>query len=482
MLDQISGEQLARTHCVGCHLFPEPSLLNRHIWEEIMMPRMAYYFGIYRDTTREALFEGGRARLFVERMNVFPEKQTLDTAIYNKITRYYLDEAPAELPAPPKKNIKTGLKHFKLVKPGFRSNNPTTNLVKVTENDGIYFSDMASSRLSIVDPTTLKVVRSARTPEGAVWINEYERNIYATVIGTFNPSDHDHGFLMQLPGPGGGSAKKIIQNLQRPVHADFGDLDGDGLTDIVISEFGKHTGSLSWWRQDEQGNYRKRVLRNKPGATKAYIRDLNGNGKQDIIGLLSQGDEGIFAYYNQGDGNFKEETILRFPPSYGASYFNLFDFNNDGFDDIILAVGDNADYDPIIKHYHGIYIYYNDGENRFTEGFFYQLNGAYGAIPHDFDKDGDIDIAAISFFPDYENSPEESFVYLENKGNMQFEASTFAESPDGRWIVMDAADIDGDGDMDLILGNMLFGTDYTEYFNRWVENGLPFVILENTIR
>jgi hypothetical protein len=98
----------------------------------------------------------------------------------------------------------------------------------------------------------------------------------------------------------------------------------------------------------------------------------------------------------------------------------------------------------------------------------------------DFDQDGDVDIAAISFFPDYKDSPEEGFVYLENKGGMNFEASTFNGSADGRWIAMDVGDMDGDGDMDIILGSMIFGTYFTEYFNRWLEKGLSFIIIENT--
>jgi hypothetical protein len=160
----------------------------------------------------------------------------------------------------------------------------------------------------------------------------------------------------------------------------------------------------------------------------------------------------------------------------------LFDFDGDGNEDIIYTAGDNADYDPITKPYHGIRIFMNDGSNHFKESFFYPLNGAYKVIPSDYDNDGDIDMAAISFFPDYENSPEESFVYLENKGEMNFDASTFPGSSDGRWMAMDAGDMDGDGDLDLLLGSMIFGTDYTRYFEKWSEGTLPFAWLENTTK
>ncbi len=78
------------------------------------------------------------------------------------------------------------------------------------------------------------------------------------------------------------------------------------------------------------------------------------------------------------------------------------------------------------------------------------MNDAYNAVVEDFDQDGDRDIAAISFFPDFKNSPEESFVYLENDGFNHFSPSTFEKVNKGRWIVMDASDYDKDGDTDLV--------------------------------
>lgn len=478
----LSGVQLAHSYCISCHLFPKPDLLDKKTWENYILNRMGHYYGIYEsEDTRDGIIEGGRAGQFVERTNLFPRYPTLDTAVFNKIMSYYLEEAPEALPKPEKKEIKTGLKNFKVVTPPYRASNPMTSLVKIAAPNKLYVSDVGTSSLSILDGR-FKVLRNAPTREGVSWIYEEDGISMALVMGTFNPTDMNIGYLMTLPQNRGGDARILVSDLQRPVHMDVGDLDGDGKMDVVICEYGKHTGSLSWWKEDNSGTYQRKILRNKPGATKAYIKDLNNNGKMDIIALFGQGEEGIFIYHNQGNGNFIEEKIMAFPPSYGSSYFELVDFNGNGSLDIIYTAGDNADYDPIIKDYHGIRIFTNDGTNHFSETFFYQLNGAYKAIPYDFDGDGDLDIAAISFFPDYANSPEESFVYLENKGDMKFEASTFAESADGRWVAMDIGDVDGDGDMDLILGSMIFGTDYTDYFNTWSKNGIPYLILENNTK
>ncbi len=89
---------------------------------------------------------------------------------------------------------------------------------------------------------------------------------------------------------------------------------------------------------------------------------------------------------------------------------------------------------------------------EFSEAWFYPLYGAYRALARDFDLDGDMDIAAIAFFPNYLGSFKESFTYLENQGGLKFTPSTFPESISGRWITMDAGDWDGDGDADIVLG------------------------------
>ena len=48
---------------------------------------------------------------------------------------------------------------------------------------------------------------------------------------------------------------------------------------------------------------------------------------------------------------------------------------------------------------------------------------------------------------------------------------------------MDSKDYDGDGDEDLILGSLAFEVaGDTTLVSKWARGGLPFVILENTLR
>jgi hypothetical protein len=166
-------------------------------------------------------------------------------------------------------------------------------------------------------------------------------------------------------------------------------------------------------------------------------------------------------------------------------YFDLADFNGDGHPDLLYVNGDNADYTSIMKGYHGVRIFLNDGDNGFEQRFFSPLDGAYKAIPRDFDGDGDLDLAAIAFFADYQRSLTRSFVFLENTGGLQFEARSFKESAIGAWLVADAGDLDDDGDDDLLLGSYSTigaGTDYVPDRLRtwWIEKGPSVALLENT--
>lgn len=479
------GKQLAQTYCTSCHKLPEPELLDKSSWEKYMLPRMGMFLGIIEHDSLKSMYGTNDAeKAAIAQSGIFPKTQVVTKEEWQKIKAYYLSSAPEQPIAPKPLKITRGLKHFRTKACNYRMSPPSVTMVNIdTVNHAIFAGDANSQTLSVFSAANMEFLLGAKLGESPVWMQEFSNTYLITMMGSFSPTDVGSGHILSLPKSTGAKPSKIIDSLRRPVHSSYADLDGDGQMDIVTCEFAKWTGMLAWWHNNGDGSFEKRVLRNKPGALKAYIKDMNNDGKEDIIALFGQGDEGFFIYYNEGNGKFREETALQLPPSYGSTFFQLYDFNNDGFDDIIYTAGDNADFPPILKHYHGIYIFINDGKNHFTQKHFFQLNGAYAAMPADYDMDGDIDIAAISFFPDYQNHPEESFVFLENDGQFNFTATTLNDPTMGRWIVMDAADMDGDGDKDIVLGSLAFEVvPPSNLVDRWIKDGVPFIILENTTK
>lgn len=137
------------------------------------------------------------------------------------------------------------------------------------------------------------------------------------------------------------------------------DMDNDGKADIVVCEFGWITGQLSLFKNMGNGKYQKSTLSSLPGAEKMYVDDINGDGLPDLWVLFSQAREGIVQFINKGNGKFEQKQVLSFPPSYGSTYFQLADMENDGEKEIIYTCGDNADYSEILKPYHGVYFQKN---------------------------------------------------------------------------------------------------------------------------
>ncbi|HEY1007000.1 MAG TPA: VCBS repeat-containing protein, partial [Sphingobacteriaceae bacterium] len=321
---------------------------------------------------------------------------------------------------------------------------------------------------------------SVRTDGPVVSMDIKGESFLATNIGMLNPNNGKVGsgqFYKLANNRLVADPSTAFGELGRPVQISRADFNHDGREDYLICEFGFVKGALSWMENLGGGGFRKHVIRSFPGSAKAIVRDDNGDGHPDIWVLFTQGDEGIFLFTNNGKGDFSTREVLRFPPMYGSSSFDLVDYNRDGKPDIIYTCGDNADYSPVFKPFHGLYIYTNNGKNEFRQEYFYQINGCYKAIGDDFDADGDIDIATIAYFADYEKKPEEGFVYFENTGD-GLKPFTLPETMKGRWLTMDSGDLDGDGRTDLVLGNFSIGPIMRKPAFNWRE-GPPFLVLRN---
>jgi len=456
----LTGKQLSMKYCQSCHLYPEPSTLDKTTWERSILPLMGRLFGIYEENVpRSQVIEGAIDRSAAQAL--FPPQPTIDKETWQKITDYYLSLSPESL-AVIKNTSVEDLSGFELIVPSFGKEPISTTLVRIdAENSNIYVGGMRRNLgvLTILNQK-FEVIDDIKLPTAPTDIEVGEDRLGLSLIGTLRlkPSNNSIGELVYLLRNSGEikytSYIKFLNGLRRPLQIIREDLNGDGFDDMLIAEYGYYTGSLTLYEnsKNNDGQYRRRIVKNVPGAIKLEVRDMNNDGHKDIIALFAQGDESISIFYNDGKGGFVEDQVLRFSPAHGSVYFELADMNNDGFLDILYCNGDNGDYPPILKGYHGVHIYENDGDNNFKSVYFYPMHGVYKSSAADFNQNGHLDIVAISYFPDFSSHPRNDFVLLKGEGNYSFVPQYLKEDIPARWITLDVGDLNGDGYKDILLG------------------------------
>lgn len=478
------GKVLAANYCQSCHMLPDPSLLDATNWENGVLPEMGPRLGIFNHGFKE--YPTSHDMNLPK--NFYPSTPVLKPEEWQYIIDYYSSVSPDSLPPLQRDQpVIENANLFKVEQPTIKTNPPATCMVRIDTTAiplQLLIGDMSSKNLFRFDKQ-LSLLDTFKTVSPPVDADIHKNELVVCNIGIMNPNNGKWGSLHKIDLDEKQRMKADstlkIEELQRPVQVTSVDLNNDGKTDYLVCEFGHLTGSLSWMENKGNDQYVRHVLRPFPGAIKAYVRDVNRDGLPDLWVLFSQGEEGVFLFTNKGNGEFEQKQVLRFEPIFGSSSFELDDINNDGFSDILYTCGDNADYSVALKPYHGVYIFINDGTNHFFQKYFFPMYGCFKALARDFDGDGDLDIAAISFFADYIRHPEESFIYLENKGGLGFQPYGIPHTSSGRWLTMDAGDIDGDGKTDLIIGNFSIAPASMKSAIDWKEGPL-FIVLKNIMK
>lgn len=255
---------------------------------------------------------------------------------------------------------------------------------------------------------------------------------------------------------------------------------------------------------DYEGLIYKKVSQEGPSLA---VGDINGDGNEDVFIGGAAGQSGaIYTHKGQGKLSKTIQSVLQEDNAFEDTAAAFFDADGDGDLDLIVGSGGNEvgkerTYRPRL--------YLNDGSGKFqksSEALPSAFKNVSTISTNDFDADGDVDvfIGSRSIVGVYGLDPDHLF--LENQGNGEFidaterlgyglkdagmitnslwvdidgdekedlvtvsewgtpkiyknsgrrlsKSNSSLDSLSGWWNTVEAADLDNDGDYDLILGN-----------------------------
>ena len=390
-------EPQIRRFCGDCHAFPPPESFPRNNWAEEVNKGFSFFY----DSSRPD-------------KDVPPLQATID---------YFQARAPKKLPLPVIANLAPpsdapeferldlssltahgapAVAHLALVKAG------------VAKQPGLIVSDMRSGEVRLWEtggPTTASMALAnlshpahvATTDLDADGINE----LVVADLGSFLPDDHRLGKVWWLRPQAAGvpwQAVEFATGLSRVCDVEPTDIDGDGDVDLVVAEFGwRKSGRILLLRnqgmKDSVPIMEVEVLDPRHGTIHVPVADLNGDGRPDFVALISQEHEVIEAFLNCGNGEWERQPIYAaLDPSFGSSGIELVDLDADGDLDVLYTNGDSFD-SALIKPYHGVRWLENKGTFPFTVHHITAFPGAHRALAADLDGDGDLDVVAVSLLP-----------------------------------------------------------------------------------
>jgi hypothetical protein len=444
------GRILAERWCATCHSFPEPGDLARERWS-YMIKWMGNYLGHPNsdEDVKKLIYPA-----------LVPTQPSITRDDLRAIETYYVAAAPAEI-SPAFERDKP-LPVASIFRPEAWRGYERPQIVTLVKIDAarrrLYLgtADDSFLRLFNADGRLLNQINCNKNQ--AVEVRPAEEGFDVALMGNLG-QDVREGTAHRISGigtgPGRVTAARLVTGFHRTSGAAWGDLDGDGDDDVVMAGFGDYDqGALSWFSVKPGEESVRHDLRKGSGTIDAVIDDVDDDMDLDILAIVAQGHQEMWWFESNGKAEFTPRLLWKERPGMGYNAFDWLDFDGDGDEDIVAVSGNNMEmFDPPLKPQHGIYVYLQTARMQFKKAHFLRMDGAIKALAFDYDRDGDMDVAAISAYPDWRSEAPVVFALFTNEGGGRFASSSIPPEFCGQPITMDAGDLDGDGDLDLVIGS-----------------------------
>lgn len=234
------------------------------------------------------------------------------------------------------------------------------------------------------------------------------------------------------------------------------DIDGDGIIDLVVTQNGRESsdgadaGKVVWYRGVGDGTFAaaETIASGLQNPYESEAIDFDGDGDIDVLTVATWDANKVTLSENDGTGNFTTHELA--VGAAAALSIAVADVNGDGRLDIVT--GGSATLVDGLSSGSTISIGLNNGDGTFAE-----QTVAAGSYPSvwdveiaDMDGDGDLDIIGVN--------PNTSSIYiLSNDGTGTFGEAVEVVGGDATRIDVAVGDVDGDGDIDIVSTQTAYG-------------------------
>ena len=253
-----------------------------------------------------------------------------------------------------------------------------------------------------------------------------------------------------------------ISTLLYPTHAAVGNVDGNGVVDIIVS-CRDTTGKMAFLRGLGAGVFAPAELIYVGSQTDwVEIRDVDGDGTPDLLASIRSGYGRVAILKGLGGGLFAPPVMILAQRQ--PSGMIVRDLDGDGDLDVALVNYISA----------SVEIWKGDGAMHFqlsqiimTQQWFAGIPYPVSIIAADFDDDGDLDLATGSI-------GGSQVAIMRNMGSGIFsQGESWRAPPFGNETVSIAnlapSDIDKDGDIDIISNGLLLSSPNVTVY--WINDG-----------